>query len=109
MISRRLNELSAVILTVYLSAVVGGGLHHHEPPNCAVPQDCPADGWFSAGHSPQVLSHDESDDCAVCTASHQAKAPPAVVLLVETYLLVADSLVFPVRSPVVSAPLITQA
>ncbi len=109
MISCRLNEFSAVVLMVYLSAVVAGGLHHHEPAESAGPQDCAADGSFSAGDSRQVLSHDESDDCAVCAASHQAKTPPDVVLLAETYRVVGDCLVFPVQSAAVSIPRITQA
>jgi len=108
MISRRLNEFSAVVLMVYLSAVVAGGLHHHEPADSASPQECAADRSFSAG-SHLVLSHDESDDCAVCAASHQAKTPPVVVLLAETYRVVGDCLVFPVQSAAVSIPRITQA
>jgi hypothetical protein len=109
MISRRLNELSAVVLMVYLSAVVGGGLHHHEPAESGGYKDCAVDGCFSAGDSRQVLSHDESDDCTVCTASHQAKTPPAVILLAETYRVVGDCRAFPVQSGAVSIPRITQA
>src|SRR5229473_7497872 len=103
MISRRLNEFSAVVLMVYLSAVVAGGLHHHEPADSAGPKDCAADGCFSAGDSRLVLSH-ESDDCTVCAASHQAKTPPAVILLAETYRVIGDCLVFPVQSAAVSIP-----
>jgi hypothetical protein len=96
MVSRRLNELAAVVLAVYLSAIIGGGLHHHDSDDFAASKTCPAGEHLSTGHFPLgALTHDDSDDCSICAASNQAKTPPVVILLAGAYLVIGKCVVLP--------------
>jgi hypothetical protein len=107
---RRHLGLSHAVLLVYLSAVISGGLHHHD-------HSGQAESSFShrAGpveQAPQLNgggSHEESVDCSVCIALHQAKAPAAVICLAHAFVPVDYAVITPDETLIHPAPHIQQA
>jgi hypothetical protein len=109
MLSRGLNQWSAVVLMAYLSAVIGGGLHHHDSAESVDLKESASEKCISLGQSRLVFFHDESDECTICVASSQAKATQSVVLLAETFLVLDEVLTSPIQFKVASLPFVTQA
>ncbi len=109
MVHQRRNLLAFAVLLVYLTAIISGGLHHHEPVRAAHSEPTSLKDVISVVNSCPAHSNEESEDCTVCIASHQAKTPSAVISLAVAFVPVGDSVMIPVASPIASVPFVNQA
>ena len=106
---RRRNEFSAAVLVVYLSAIISGGLHHHDAVRAANLEPSSAVEGKSQVTSRLASAHEDADDCTICIALHQAKAPPAVISLAEAFVFIDEAAVLPIKSPIAFVPHVKQA
>jgi hypothetical protein len=114
MIFPRRNVLPIAVMLVYLTSIISGGLHHHDAAGDA---NAPAANSALASlencqaqvNSRQAHSGEESDDCSICMASHQAKAPSETISLPVALVPVGNTAITPFDSPFVFVPLLQQA
>lgn len=106
---RRRNEFSAAVLVVYLSATISGGLHHHDAVGAPNSERSSALEGKSQVTSRFAAAHEEADDCTICIALHQAKAPPTLSSLTEAIVPVGQTILFPVKTLIALVPLVKHA
>src|SRR6266571_2867009 len=99
------NRFSWIALAVYFSALLGGTLHHHSEDSCTEPV---AGCQLQEGPS-KASCHEDSDSCAICTALHQAKAPPAVLDLTVGLAPAGDAVIRMAPPSIFSIPFFQQA
>jgi hypothetical protein len=114
MVDPRRNMLPIAVLLVYLTSIISGGLHHHDASgddNAPAANSGPAslEDCQSEVNSQPAPSGEESDDCSICIASHQAKAPSGGICLAVAYASVGETVRISVESPIVFGPLVQQA
>src|SRR5262249_7356732 len=114
MIASRRNAVPAVALLVYLSSILGGGLHHHDHGEAFANEDSGrlagqlAERTIQSG-LPKASTHEDADGCTLCTALHQAKALPIAISPANGIIPVAETSVLPVESPIAPFCTIQQA
>ena len=74
---QRRSLFSAFLLPVYLATVFGAGLHHHGETSWP-PRGSAETGQAISRSLAPASGDDRDDECAVCTAIHQARPLPAV-------------------------------
>src|SRR5258707_1210681 len=110
----RCNRLNAPILLAYLSAIAGGGLHHHEHDSAfsgAVSGDSRSMVAQSQirSSSPAVSTCEDETCCTLCTALHQAKALLIAIPPTNGITPVGAARVLPFESPNTSVYVVQQA
>src|SRR2546425_6875369 len=71
------NRFSWIALASYAFGLLGGILHHHNEASCT---ELAQSACCNLQEGPSKAScHENSESCSICTALHQAKAPPAVL------------------------------
>jgi hypothetical protein len=100
-------RFSWIALAVYLSALLGGTLHHHSEASCTEP--APGTGCKLQEGVSKTSCHEDSDSCTICTALHQAKAPPAVLDLTVGVAPVGNAIAHVLQPAIFSIPLVKQA
>jgi hypothetical protein len=108
MIFLRPNGLSSIVLLVYLSSIISGGLHHHDSGHAPTSDQSTSKATFQI--TPRLTSdHEESDDCTICMALHQAKALPGLLSLTVAIVPVGQTALISAETPEASVRFFQQA
>jgi hypothetical protein len=108
------HRIAAVALLVYLSSVLGAGLHHHDHGEAFAIGDSVglqprlAERTIQSS-SPTTSTHEDADGCTLCTALHQAKALTIAVSTANGIALVGEADILSVESPIAPIPIFQQA
>jgi Protein of unknown function (DUF2946) len=86
--------LAAFVLAVYVSAVVGGGLHHHDHYETSAREQSRLTETTIEASSQVASTHEDEAACTLCNALHQAKALSELVSSAEAFLLVGQATIF---------------
>jgi len=107
------NQIAAASLLVYLSSVLGGGLHHHDHGEACCAEKSsqlgsrPIEPTIQSG-SPAVSTHEDADGCTLCTALHQAKALSMAISAAIWFIPVAEAQTLALECPIPSVCLVQQ-
>jgi hypothetical protein len=103
----RHHMVSWIGLGVYCFALLGGTLHHHH--DFSHPEIVGSAGCTIEEELSKASCHEDSDNCAICIAFHQAKAPPAVLHLTVGLAPTGDAICQVFDTFVFAVPLLQQA
>ena len=101
------NRFSWIAVAIYAFGLLGGILHHHSEASCTEPAQS-ADYKLQEGPS-HASCHEDSESCSICTALHQAKAPPAVLDLTVGLAPAGDAVIRMAPPSIFSIPFFQQA
>ena len=105
----RRTWLQPAFLLMYVSTLISGGLHQHDNPAAATSAPFLAADGQSQVNNLLEPGNEESHDCTICFALHQAKAPITATPFLQMGVPVGEAIIPAFASFFAAVPLVKLA